>query len=99
MKVDEDPHQDHHHLLFTYWPHEHSAPHVWEWVQRQQAAGIDCWVGSEYCQGLRANMARLKQQGLRGFLTSPIHYSQGYPRLTGEMCDTLAWAVEELSNA
>jgi hypothetical protein len=52
------------------------------------------WVGSQFCEGLRANTADAIARGLRGFITAPVHdYRPG--RLEPWMLDTLRWSLAQ----
>ena len=52
----------------------------------------DLWVGSEFCEGLRANTATVIQDGLRGTLTAPLSHMTNHAILEDWMVDAFVQA-------
>jgi len=57
------------------------------------------WVGSQYTEGLRTNTARAIQQGLRGFLTGPLHPDSRERKVTPDMLEAFAWSLAQWREA
>ena len=50
------------------------------------------WVGSQFCEGLRANTDAAIAEGLRGFITAPVH-DQRPGRFEDWMLETITWSM------
>ena len=53
------------------------------------------WVGSQFIQGLLRHTSSAIAQGLRGFLTGPLHPDSGCNKLTPEMVNAMSWSIEQ----
>lgn len=86
----------HYGIIFTYV--QHSQPHIKTLLDYNKQRGMTYYVGSEYVQGIRSNMDKIKNNGMRIF-TAPKHPYQKNDQVDAWALNTIAWAIEELDNA
>lgn len=86
----------HYGIIFTYV--QHSQPHIKPLLDYNKQHGMTYYVGTEYVQGMRSNMDKIKRGGMR-MLTAPKHPYQSNDKVEPWMLNTIMWANEELANA
>ena len=86
------PYAKHYGIIFTYVQHE--VPHFQEMLNFNRDAGMVYYGGSEYVQGIRPNLERMKAEKTR-MLTCPKHPYQMNEEISDWMLDDIRWALEE----
>jgi hypothetical protein len=54
------------------------------------------WIGSQFCEGLRRFTNRSIAEGLRGFITGPVHHARyGGDHLEEWMLESIRWSLDQ----
>ena len=94
--VETFPNSNHYTLQYTFWDH---GPRVKIAAQAvQERLGVQTYVGSEYCDGLKQYTAGAIERGLR-FITCPIHTFQPHRRIETWMLDNIRDSLRQFEEA
>jgi len=86
------PHSKHYGFIFTYV--QRREPHFFRALQYNQERGLQYYGGTEYIQGLRANVPKLIGGNMR-MLTAPKHPYQHVKKIDDWAISEIKWALEQ----
>lgn len=89
---DEFAYCKHYGIIFTYV--QHGMDHFHNLIHANQQRGMTYFGGVEYVQGMRNNVPILRERGVK-MLCAPKHPYQSNQVITGDMLDTIRWALGE----
>ncbi len=79
-------------IQFTHFPHGNL---MWKAVLDSNMYDTKLYVGSEWTEGMIPHTPLAIEQGIQGFVTSPIHSYSGHKATEPWMFDTFKWCIGE----